>query len=107
MSVISIEVDHHIKRAYIANYVATRVDSDILLYFPDLKKFASLNTSASSLWKIFERSMKRKRPLSTENLYSSLSQSYHEITAIQAAEAMLSFCDQLASAGVLKWEERP
>jgi len=24
----------------------------------------------------------------------------------KAAEAMLSFCDQLASAGVLKWEER-
>ena len=106
MNIVSIEIKNHKKRAFISEYIATAVDSDMLLYFREQKVFTSLNSSASSLWKIMERYINSNRILTEGEIYNALSASFHDLTSEKAAEAMLSFCDQLASAGVLKWEER-
>lgn len=104
MNIISLEINHRKQKALIPEYIATAVDSDLLLYFREQKVFTSLNSSASSLWKIMERHMNRNQTLTEDEIYSTLASSYPDLTAEQAVEAMLSLCAQLASAEALKWE---
>ena len=107
MNIVSIEIKNRKRRAFISEYIATAVDSELLLYFREQKVFTSLNSSASLLWKIMERYVNSNRILTEGEIYNALSDTFPDLTAEKTTEAMSCFCDQLASAGVLKWEERP
>ncbi len=104
MNIVSIEIKNHKQRAFISENIATAVDSELLLYFREQRVFTSLNSSASLLWKTMERYINSNRILTEGEIYNALSAAFHDLTVEKATEAMLSFCDQLASAGVLKWE---